>query len=56
MSSDEKNFVNDLIRGSICDIVRLDKIQRFIDEGVFKCVNDVNEVYDNAEKYITIHA
>ena len=36
MSTDEKNFVNNLIHASIYYIVKSDEIQRFIDEGVFK--------------------
>ena len=44
--------MNDLIRASISDIVRAVEIQRFIDEGVFRCVNDVHEVYDNTEKFL----
>ena len=52
MNQSEKEFVQDLIRASILDVVRPNEVQRFIDEGIFECVDDVKEVYNNAEKFL----
>lgn len=52
MTTEEKDFVDDLIRASVFDIVRPDEVQRFIDEGVFECVHDIHEVTDNGIAFL----
>ena len=52
MSDIETEFVNDLIRASICDIVRPDEVEKFVEEGVFTNVHDIHQVYEHAATYL----
>ncbi len=47
-----KKIVNDLIRASIFDIVRPDEIQKFMDHGIFTHREDIEMVYENANKFL----
>ena len=40
LTDEEKTFVNDLIRASYLDIVNVDEIPRYIEEGLFKEASD----------------
>ena len=40
--------MDDLIRASICDFIRSDKVQQLIDEGIFKSANDHKDVQKDA--------
>eukprot|EP00957_Ditylum_brightwellii_P000188 15423-Ditylum_brightwellii.AAC.1 len=46
LTATEKDFVKDLIRASVLDIIWPSEIQRFIDEGVFQCVDDVIKIIE----------
>ena len=48
----EKSFMNDLIRESILDVIRLDEMQRYINEGAMKNTSEVHGIYDNTYKFI----
>ena len=52
MTDDEKHFVDDLIRASICDIVKDYEIPRFVNEGVFDCDDDIYDVYENGVRFL----
>ena len=52
MSEAEKEFVNDLIRASIFDIVRTNEVPRMIEEGIFTHPDDVYTVIEDAEKFL----
>ena len=45
-------FVNDLIRASICDIVRPDEVERCVREIGLSDVHDIHKVYEKAGTYI----
>ena len=48
LSQEEKECVNDCIRASVLDIVRVDEVQRHIDEGLFKHPSDLKNVINIA--------
>lgn len=52
MTVEEKNFVDDIIRAGIFDLVRSNEIQKFIDDGIFEDTSDIFEVYDNAASFL----
>ena len=41
LTNDEKLFVNDCIRASVLDIVKVEETNRLIDEGLWKNKNEV---------------
>ena len=51
----QPEFVNGLIRASLFDIVRVDEIQRLIDEGLFKNSNDVKKIFDIGRSVLNHH-
>jgi hypothetical protein len=48
LSQEERECVNDCIRASVLDIVRVDEVQRHVDEGLFKHPSDLKNVIDIA--------
>ena len=40
--------MDDLIRASICNFIRSDKVQQWIDEGIFKSADDHKDVQKDA--------
>ena len=52
MTEKEREFVNDLIRASIFDIVRPDEVDRFMKEGVFTYRHDIFKVWENTGKFL----
>ena len=48
MYREQKARMDDLIRASICDIVRSDKVQHLIDDGIFKSVDDHKDMQNDA--------
>ena len=52
MTVEEKHFVDDIIQTGIFDLVRPNKVQKFIDEGVFENPCDTFEVYNNASSFL----
>ena len=46
ISEEETEFVKDLIRASIFDIVRPNEVERYVKEGVFTNVHDIHKVYE----------
>ena len=40
-----------MIRASIFNVVRFNKIRELIDEDIFECVDDMNETIIDAERY-----
>ena len=52
LTADEKDFVENLIRASIFDIVRPDEIGKYIDEGIFEDEEDVYFMFKDAETFL----
>lgn len=52
MNDEEKSFVHDLTRCSVLDIVRPNEVQRYIDEGVFKSIDDWKDTIVSARKHV----
>ena len=48
MSHKQKAKMDDLIRASICNIVRSDKVQHLIDDGIFKSVDNHKDMQKDA--------
>ena len=48
MSNEQKAKMHDLIRASVCDIVRSEKVQHLIDDGIFKSVDDHRDIQRDA--------
>ena len=48
LSQEEREYVNDCIRVSVLDIVRVDEVQRHVDEGLFRHPSDLKNVIDIA--------
>ena len=44
LSEQEKYFVNDLVRASYLDIIKMDEIPRYLQEGLFKTASDAREI------------
>ena len=55
LSEEEKAFVKDLIRASIVDIVRAEEYQSFIDESIFRSMDDHDDMIKDATKFLTHH-
>ena len=51
----QKASLNDLIRASLFDIVRVDEIQRLIYEGLFNNKNDVTNIFDIFRSVLSHH-
>ena len=43
-SNEEKEFVDDLCQCSVLEIVRSDEFQKYIDDGIFKSINNYFEM------------
>ena len=52
MTQEEEDFVNNLIRASIFDIVKTEEVQRFVQEGIFDNEYDIFTLYENAELFL----
>ena len=52
ISDSETAFFNDLISTSIWNIIRPDKIDKFVREEVFENVHDIHEVYGHDATYL----
>ena len=52
ISEEETEFVKDLIRASIFDVVRPNEVERYVKEGFFTKMHDIHKVYEKAEKYL----
>jgi hypothetical protein len=52
LNKKQKDFIKDLIRGNICEIVRSDEVERLIEEGVFESINDYYDMIKDGEKFL----
>ena len=52
MTEYETDFVKDLIRVNVLDIVRPEKVDKFIEEGIFTDFNDIYTIYNNAKEFV----
>ena len=52
LSEEEKEFMNDLIRASVCDVVRVDEVDHMIEHGLLDSVVDLEEVVNDASKIL----
>ena len=52
MRQEEKDFMLDCMRISPFDLIWYDKVQKFIDEGVISCVEDVKDVTDDGGTFL----
>jgi hypothetical protein len=48
LSEEEKNFIDDLIRASVCDVVRVDEVDHMVEHGLLNSVVDLDEVVKDA--------
>ena len=53
MSADERKFVDNIIRASVCDIIRADEIEKYIDHGLMKSHHDIFEVMEDATMFLS---
>ena len=53
MSRSLQDKLNDLVRASICDIVRPDEVQEFINNGLFKTVDDLDILMEDASRTLS---
>ena len=53
MLADERKFVDNIIRASVCDIIRADEIEKYIDHGLMKSHHDVFEVMEDATMFLS---
>ena len=49
LTPEQRRKLDELIRASICDIVKAEEVEEYIEHGIFKCVNDVFEMEKDAE-------
>lgn len=54
LNQSQKDSINDLIRASVCNIVRHDEVDQLIEEGLLESVDDVEDV-ENDGKIILPH-
>ena len=52
LNQQEKDFVDDLCRCSVLDIVRSNEIQKYIDNGTFKTLDDHRDMVQNGLKFL----
>ena len=52
MTDAQKNFVDDLSRCSILDIVRPDEIGKLIEDGTFETIDDWKETIDDGKRFL----
>ena len=52
LRQEEKDFMLDCMRISPFDLIWYDKVQKFIDEGVISCVEDVKDVTDDGGTFL----
>ena len=52
MNKEENEFVNNLIRTSMYDIVKSNEVAKFVEENIFEHPDDVISVYENAAKFL----
>ena len=55
LSSEEKKFINDMIRASVIDVVRVDEVNHLIEHGLMKSVVDLEEIVEDASKILGHH-
>ena len=48
LNEDQIRKLNDLIRASVCDIVRSDEVQHLIDDGIFKEMKNKDDMHKDA--------
>lgn len=52
MTDEEIEFVDDLIRASVCDIVRADEAKEYVKEGIIGHPSDIKMIHDDGETYL----
>ena len=52
MTDEEKECVEDLVRASVCDIVRQSEVTHYIADGIFKSSEDKEEIEHYAIKFL----
>lgn len=52
LTDDQIDFVEDLIRASVCDIVRSDEVSEYIEEGIFDSVDDYYVIKIDGETFL----
>jgi predicted GIY-YIG superfamily endonuclease len=55
LSDEEKEFVKDLIRSSIVDVVRTEELQSYFDEGIFTSIDEYKDMVHDASKFLPHH-
>ena len=53
MTVDDKAFVDELVRASLCDIVKPNEINCYVAEGVFGSHHDVDQVIEDAKCFLS---
>lgn len=52
---EEKSFMNDLIRASVIDTIRVDEIDKLVEGGLMKSVHDLDDIVEDDEKILRYH-
>ena len=52
LTRDQRKFLDDLCRCSILDVVRSDELQKLINDGTFKSIDDYKEMTNDAFKFL----
>jgi len=55
LSDEEKLFLEDLIRASVIDIVRVDEVDKMIDHGLMDSIVDLDSVIEDGKKILGHH-
>ena len=56
LTNQDKQFVNDCVRASVLDIVKVHELQCLVDEGLLNDVCEVSKITNLAKKYYHINA
>ena len=52
MTEEQKRFVNDLVRASILDVVRPNEVEKMMEDGVYKSVDDWFDMQNDANSFL----
>ena len=52
LSAEEKEFINDLIRASVIDVVRVDEVDHLIEHGLMESVVDLEKIVEDASNIL----
>jgi hypothetical protein len=53
LTEEQIDFVNNLVRASVLDVVRPHEVSKLIEEGVFKCIDDYTDMQNDAKSMLS---